>query len=266
MEHFFYKYQGTGNDFVIIDNRNSDFDSSDNQLIADLCHRRKGIGADGLMLLENAEGYDFKMVYFNADGREGSLCGNGARCIVSFAKSLDLFDRQADFLAADGPHTAISNEDGSYIKLSMNEVSAVRQDGEAWVMDTGSPHYVKVVHDLDAFSVVEEGRRIRYNGNYPEGINVNFIALGATQEIRLRTYERGVEDETLACGTGATAAAMVAAHLENSQGSQQWTVHTQGGGLLIDFDRQVQGDRVQFREVRLSGPAQRVFEGKIRIV
>lgn len=259
MQYPFYKYQGAGNDFIVFDNRNGLLNVIDHQVVKNMCDRRIGIGADGLMLLESAEGFDFKMIYFNADGRAGSMCGNGGRCIAAFARHLGLFHRKADFLAVDGPHTAFSNDEGTIIKLSMQDVDAIQKEGDAWILNTGSPHYVKIVENLDEYPVVEEGRRVRYSDRFPEGINVNFVESLPTGGYRVRTYERGVEDETRACGTGATAVALAMAQVNGNSGLLQTDIHVPGGLLTIDFHSEI--DR--FTDIFLTGSALLVYEGKI---
>lgn len=256
----FHKYQGAGNDFVVIDNRNQLFDRGDVELVNRLCDRRFGIGGDGLMLLQEAEGYDFEMVYFNADGREGSMCGNGGRCIVAFARDLGIIDRSTDFLAVDGPHHAEIDGARKWVSLQMIDVDAIGRDGDAYVLDTGSPHYVTLVdRPLADFPVAEEGRRIRNNTTYKkEGINVNFVEAEG-DGYYMRTYERGVEDETLACGTGATAVALAMAVHEGKDGSLAVPIRVAGGNLVIRFDK----DGSRFSRVFLEGPATFVFKGEV---
>ncbi len=257
----FYKYQGAGNDFILFDNRNGFFDRGDNDLVHRLCDRRFGIGGDGLMLLQEANGYDFEMVYYNADGREGSMCGNGGRCIVAFAQDLGLIGAETDFLAADGAHHARMHRTVGWISLGMIDVDEVKSDGGAYVLDTGSPHYVALVEGLAGYPVVEEGRRIRNGLAYAEkGINVNFVEPEG-DGFAVRTYERGVEDETLACGTGATAVALAMAFRAGRQGELEIPIRVQGGALNIRFTKT--GDR--FSQVFLEGPATFVFKGEIEL-
>ena len=258
----FYKYQGAGNDFIIMDNRNRLFDSQNTDLVHRLCDRRFGIGADGLMLLQDVDGYDFEMVYFNADGREASMCGNGGRCIVAFARDRGIIDKATDFLAVDGHHHAEIDPQQAWVSLQMIDVDTIGRDGGAYVLDTGSPHYVKRVEDgLAEMPVAEEGRKIRYSPAYErEGINVNFVQ-PEDDGYYLRTYERGVEDETLACGTGATAAAMAMAVHEGRDGTLAMPIRVAGGNLVVRFVKS--GHR--FSQVFLEGPATFVFKGEIAI-
>lgn len=253
----FYKYQGAGNDFILIDNRKSVFDRKNEGLVRQLCHRRYGIGADGLMLLQKHDTYDFEMVYYNADGKEATMCGNGGRCIVAFARDLQIINHKTVFLAVDGIHhaTIVSNK----VDLEMQNVSEISQDGEAFVLNTGSPHYVIEVENLQQLNVYQEGQRIRNNTTYrSEGINVNFIEK-EEKGYFLRTFERGVEDETLACGTGATAAAIVTAIKEKKTGHVQVSIRVMGGQLLISFYRS--GD--SFSDIHLEGEANFVFSGQL---
>lgn len=255
----FSKYQGAGNDFVLIDNRTGIFDHANVSLIKKLCDRRFGIGADGLMLLQDNKNYDFEMVYFNADGREGTMCGNGGRCIVAFARDLGIIQEETDFMAVDGPHQAhiVSNQ----VNLEMINVDKVEQDGPAFVLNTGSPHYVLPVNNLQAYNVFQNGATIRNNDTYgANGINVNFVEKEDNGYF-IRTFERGVEDETLACGTGATAAAMAMAIQENKEGALEIPIRVLGGQLYISFLKKGH----TFREVHLKGPAEFVFSGEISL-
>ncbi|HCQ11830.1 diaminopimelate epimerase, partial [Flavobacterium sp.] len=204
----FYKYQGTGNDFVMIDNRLENFPKNNTKLIESLCDRRFGIGADGLILLENDNSTDFKMVYYNSDGNESSMCGNGGRCLVAFAKSLNVINNEATFIATDGLHNATIDENG-IVSLQMKDVDEVKIESEYVFLNTGSPHHVTLVNDLENYNVKENGATIRYSDLYGKvGSNVNFVNQLSENHFALRTYERGVEDETLSCGTGATATAI----------------------------------------------------------
>ena len=253
----FYKYQGTGNDFVVVDDRNETFPISQ-KYIADLCHRRFGVGADGLMLLQNAEGYDFRMVYFNADGTEGSMCGNGGRCLVRFAHDLGIISDSTTFIAVDGEHLAkvLPN----VISLKMIDVKNIEQTDSYDFMNTGSPHYVEYVGDLAHFDVFIKGKSIRYKEPFLSkgGTNVNFVEVIGDNQLEVRTYERGVEDETYACGTGVTACAL-SANLR--YGFDKFVdIKVIGGKLRIEFTKNGDGT---FQEVFLIGPAVRVFEGEI---
>ncbi|MFU1857808.1 diaminopimelate epimerase [Sphingobacterium sp. CZ-UAM] len=251
----FSKYQGAGNDFILVDNRDNSFNRTDEALVKRLCDRRFGIGADGLMLLQNKENYDFEMIYYNADGREGSMCGNGGRCIVAFAHDLGVITDKTAFLAVDGVHHASLSAD--LVNLQMIDVREFGRDGEAYILQTGSPHYVSFVTNLKEKNVFQDGFAIRNNATYAkEGINVNFIEK-EEQGYFLRTFERGVEDETYACGTGATAAAMAVALQSELQGDINIPIRVLGGQLYVSFHK----DGHNFTEVFLKGPAQFVFEG-----
>ncbi len=251
----FYKYQATGNDFVMIDNRSQTFDKNNTKLVAALCDRRFGIGADGLILLENNSDYDFEMVYFNADGNQSSMCGNGGRSIVAFAKQLGIIEKTTTFLAIDGPHEARLDTAGVHLK--MQSVSKIYSTSDHVTLDTGSPHYVAFKSEIDALDMKQEGAQIRYSSPFKqEGINVNFVAERAQNTFAVRTYERGVEDETLSCGTGATAAA-IAMHFMKKTNAEHITLKTKGGTLLVSF----QYSEGLYSNVWLSGAANLVFQG-----
>ncbi|AUP77853.1 diaminopimelate epimerase [Flavivirga eckloniae] len=257
MQQTFYKYQGTGNDFVMIDNRQQVFDKNNTKLVASLCDRRFGIGADGLILLENHNDLDFKMVYYNADGNESSMCGNGGRCLVAFAKQLGVIDKKAVFEAIDGLHHATI--EGNIVKLQMVDVDTVEKHENHVFLDTGSPHHVQFEDKIEAFDIKTEGAKIRYGSPYNEaGSNVNFVKKINDQTFAVRTYERGVEDETLSCGTGATAVAL-AMHAINEVGDNLITLQVPGGELQVSFDVE---DGL-YKNVWLIGPAKFVFEGTI---
>ena len=262
----FYKYQGTGNDFIMIDNRDKTVRLK-RAAIEKLCDRRFGIGADGLILLEHAKGYDFKMVYYNSDGRESSMCGNGGRCLIQFAHELGLIKkhlpngRQAyKFIAIDGEHEGEILRNG-IVSLKMQDVKQIKTPGLATVMNTGSPHYVAFVSDVQQLNIVEEARKIRYSKTYTkEGINVNFVQLKTATEIFVRTYERGVEDETLSCGTGVVAACLATA-MQSTAPLKKIKVQTKGGKLEVKFTPVKNG----FENIYLLGPAQKVFKGRFEI-
>jgi diaminopimelate epimerase len=257
MEISFYKYQGTGNDFVMIDDRADIFPDKDLSLIQRLCDRKFGIGADGLILIRDSEEHDFEMVYFNADGSQ-SMCGNGARCAVAFAKFLGIIEQKTNFLAIDGGHQAIVEDE--LIELEMRPVLSLANAGPDYFVNTGSPHHVRFVENVSNYPVFEEGKAIRYSDEYaPKGTNVNFVTPLGKDEIHVRTYERGVENETLSCGTGVTACALVYGY--------QFELHevkikTPGGKLKVRFTESADGS---FQDIWLIGPAEQVFEGKIEI-
>lgn len=257
----FYKYQGAGNDFILIDNRGEQPTDMDYTKVALLCDRRFGIGADGLMFLKDHADYDFEMIYHNADGKLGSMCGNGGRCIVAFAHHLGIFDTETNFLAVDGPHYAKISAEGDWVELQMIDVVQIDFDGEAYVLNTGSPHYVKQTTNLAELNMYAEGYAIRNNETYKaEGINVNFVEPKA-DHLFVRTFERGVEDETFACGTGVTAVAMAMAKHGNQTGHIETPIKVLGGDMKIRFDY----DGQKFTNVFLCGPAKLVFEGKTKL-
>lgn len=253
----FYKYQGTGNDFVMVDNRDGVFDKTDTKRIAFLCDRRFGIGADGFILLENHAELDFTMVYFNADGNESTMCGNGGRCIVAFAEFLNVIENETTFEAIDGAHYAKIEE--GLIHLQMIDVPTIETYNTHHFLNTGSPHHVQKVENLVQFDVFNEGRKIRNGQPYNEaGANVNFVEQINNDTFAIRTYERGVENETLACGTGATAVAL-AMYDSNTTDARVINVNVQGGKVKISFEKE--GDT--YKKVMLIGPAKPVFKGTI---
>jgi diaminopimelate epimerase len=258
MQTKFYKYEGTGNDFVFIDNRQNNFPKTDTKLIEKLCDRRFGIGADGLILLEDDIETDFRMVYYNSDGIQSSMCGNGGRCIVAFAKNLNLISNESTFIATDGLHHASIFENG-IISLGMKNVNKVRIESDFVFLNTGSPHHVMLVDDLNQYDVKTNGAKIRYSDLYGKvGSNVNFVKQISENHFRLRTYERGVEDETFSCGTGATATA-IAMNALGKTNSNHIYLDVEGGKLEVFFEKI--GN--EYNNVFLKGPATFVFEGEI---
>ena len=256
----FSKYQGTGNDFILIDNRNQNFAASNTDFIKKICDRRYGIGADGLILLENETGFDFKMVYFNSDGNQSSMCGNGGRCLVSFAKQLGIIFDKAVFSAVDGSHFATISDIG-IVSLQMKNVSKVNIENDYIFLNTGSPHHVELVDDLENYNVKAEGRKIRYSDLYGnEGSNINFVNQIAQNHFAIRTYERGVEDETLSCGTGATAVAIAMFYTKKTN-SKCIDIDVLGGKLNVKFEQ----NNGIFTDVFLTGPVEFVFEGTLNL-
>ncbi len=254
----FYKYQGTGNDFVMIDNRTSFFPKKNTDLVAFLCDRKFGIGADGLILLENDLSTDFKMVYYNSNGKESTMCGNGGRCLVAFANQLGVIDNEATFIAVDGLHKATVKD--NFVSLQMADVHKIREQENYFYLDTGSPHHVQFVKNLSQMDVDKEGRKLRY-GIYGEtGSNINFVEQIESGEITIRTYERGVEGETLSCGTGVTATA-ISIYKSKRQQELPIVLQTKGGALSVRF-KECEGD---FTDVYLEGSAQFVFSGEITV-
>ena len=258
MQCTFYKYQGTGNDFVIIDNRQNQFDKANANLIANLCDRRFGIGADGLILLENHDNLDFKMVYFNADGNESSMCGNGGRCITDFASYLGIIDMKATFEAIDGIHHAVV--EGELIKLQMQDVSNIQDYKGHLFLDTGSPHYIKLSQEIETLDIKQEGAKIRYSQTYKEeGVNINFVEKVNDETFFVRTYERGVENETLSCGTGVTAVALAMHYIGETQ-KNLITLNTKGGDLKVSFKKQGNS----YVNIWLIGSVTQVYKGEIK--
>lgn len=258
MEFIFYKYQGTGNDFVIIDNREEFLPKENTGLVAKICDRRFGVGADGLILLENHPQADFAMVYYNSDGNLSSMCGNGGRCIVHFAEFLGISSENTTFEAVDGMHEATIKKD--WISLKMNDVEEITVSKDYVLLNTGSPHHVEIVDALQDFDVFKIGRKIRNNSYGKEGANVNFVEQNDDSTFSVRTYERGVEDETLSCGTGVTAVAL--AMFETGRTSENTiTLKTPGGQLKVRFER----IGSQYKNIYLEGPAIQVFNGKWKL-
>ncbi len=256
----FFKYQGTGNDFIILDNRENLYDGITPKQVKHLCNRHFGIGADGLMLLGKKNGYDFEMIYYNADGNESSMCGNGGRCLVKFASNRGIFKSNYRFIAIDGEHNAEIDSDGT-VSLQMKNVDKVDYHGTYTVINTGSPHFVKFAPEVENIDVFATGQEIRYGKEFePGGINVNFVESIGEDAIFVRTYERGVEDETLSCGTGVTASALLSAHNEN--GFNTVEVKTPGGQLSVEFNKI---DDQHFEDIWLCGPAEFVFSGEIEV-
>lgn len=259
----FEKYQGTGNDFVLINGDTQPFDLLDYQRVKSLCDRRFGIGADGFIVIRSHEDSDFEMLYFNADGHPGSLCGNGSRCAVAYAHREGFFSGEnCEFTAYDGVHQARYDSGTGVVELKMNDVFSVEKGQGMVILDTGSPHYVTLVEDLSDLDIVEAGRAIRFSPRFAkDGINVNFVESKQNNALEVATYERGVEDETYSCGTGVTACAL-GYHIlnqENGSGHQEVKIRTKGGELRVRFEKRGH----TFENIWLVGPAVRVFEGSI---
>ncbi len=253
----FYKYQGTGNDFVLIDNRQQQFSKNDTKTIKSICDRKFGVGADGLILLEAHDRLDFTMIYFNADGNESSMCGNGGRCIASFARFLGLVTDHASFEAIDGIHHVKFMGNGD-VSLQMMDVPSLHVLDNHIFTNTGSPHHVQLTDNIEHVDVVAQGRYLRNELYGKEGANINFVEPLGTNIFKVRTYERGVEDETLSCGTGVTAVAL-AMHRTQQTESREITLHTPGGILMVTFETTPQG----YKNIWLTGPAVQVFKGML---
>jgi diaminopimelate epimerase len=257
----FFKYQGTGNDFIMLDGRSKKFVLPTETQINLLCHRQFGIGADGLIVITKSKLADFEMLYFNADGKPGSMCGNGGRCTISFAKYLGIIKNKTNFIAYDGLHSG-SIDDKKTITLKMSDVAGINKIGKDYELNTGSPHYIQFCNSVAQLDVFNEGKKIRYNKVYQEkGINVNFVEI-LKNELYVRTYERGVENETLSCGTGVTASAIAYATLQKQKKSFNIKIKTPGGNLKVSFTT---SDFHHFKEIYLSGPAEQVYQGQIKI-
>lgn len=254
----FEKYQGAGNDFVMIDDRGERFDIHNEKLVHLLCDRHFGIGSDGLILLRHHAEYDFEMIYFNSDGKRGSMCGNGGRCAADFARKLDMIGTEATFLASDGPHRVFLEKQGPV--LGMRDVKSIETIGADYFMDTGSPHYVIIGDDPAKADLLFEAKKIRYNDRFREnGTNVNLVSWDGT--VHIRTYERGVENETLACGTGVTAAAL-AVHHAGLTSKEAVKVQAKGGLLEVRFNKKAEG---QYSDIWLAGPVAFVFNGEVEV-
>jgi diaminopimelate epimerase len=251
----FYKYQGTRNDFILIDDRMATFPKNDTRMVSRMCDRRFGIGADGLILLENDKSAAFGMTYYNSDGKPGSMCGNGGRCIVSFAGFLGIIDSETSFNAVDGLHVAVL--DGANVRLKMQPVSEIREKPQALFLDSGSPHHVQMVKGIKDFAVAAEGARLRYGLYGEKGSNINFVEQLGENSFYVRTYERGVEAETLSCGTGVTAVAL-AMHYSGRTNSETVLLKTPGGELELEFTKNGRG----YDDIYLTGPAEQVFKGE----
>ena len=256
----FYKYQGTGNDFVIVDNRSNEYANLTSKQVKHICDRNFGVGADGLMLLGKKEGYDFEMIYYNSDGNQSTMCGNGGRCLVQFAYHRGIKRSTYNFIAIDGDHKAEIDGDGT-VSLQMQNVDLVNYQNSYAIINTGSPHFVKFDNTVKNIDVPTRGHEIRYSKEFAEkGINVNFVESTGEDSIFVRTYERGVENETLSCGTGVTAAALLSAH--NEKGFNTVRVKTLGGNLSVEFNKI---DDQHFDNIWLCGPAELVYTGVIEL-
>jgi len=250
----FYKYQGTGNDFIIIDNRLKQFPKKDILLINKMCDRKFGVGADGLILIENHKKADFNMVYYNSDGNLSSMCGNGGRCLVHFARFLGIISESATFEAIDGMHEATINDD--MVSLKMNDVDTVLVEEDRVFLNTGSPHDIRLVDDVNTVDVQKLGAKIRHEVYGKKGSNVNFVEQLKEDVFLVRTYERGVEGETLSCGTGVTAVAL-AMYESKKTVSKGVILQTQGGNLKVTFEK----DDSKFTNIYLIGPTEQVYKG-----
>ena len=258
----FSKYHGTGNDFVMIDGRSQDTSYFDSDLIRSICDRRFGIGGDGMIILESSNPYDFMMRHYNSDGYEGTMCGNGGRCITAFARELGMIKHDTTFEGIDGVHSATILPSGE-IRLKLRDVDGIRWVEDGYLVDTGSPHFIKYVSLLNELDVDREGREIRNQARFgKKGVNVNFVEVGgSSNRISVRTYERGVEAETYSCGTGVTAAA-ICSYFHFKTDIFSYHVHTLGGNLNVSFKAQ---HHKHFTDIHLTGTASHVYDGTIEI-
>jgi diaminopimelate epimerase len=255
----FFKYHGAGNDFIMIDSRDLDDSLFTEKMVAMLCNRHLGIGADGLILLMNDDKVDFRMKYFNSDGLEGTMCGNGGRCITAFSRRLGIIKDKAIFTGIDGLHKSYINEEG-IVNLKMIDVNDIKVLSDGYLIDTGSMHFVTFRSDIHSLDVYKEGKEIRHQARFGvKGTNVNFVHLISENEFKMRTYERGVENETLACGTGSVASA-ISAYLKKNTDKTSYLVHAPGGDLQVKFKP---SGHESFKDVWLQGPAEFVFSGEI---
>tara|TARA_B100001996_G_scaffold255866_1_gene198829 strand:+ start:6470 stop:7252 length:783 start_codon:yes stop_codon:yes gene_type:complete len=256
----FQKYQGTGNDFIIINNNSLSFPNKNKDLIKSLCDRKFGIGSDGLILINPSTKTDFEMVYFNSDGNLGSMCGNGARCSAKFAQNQKIIKNNTIFNTCDGKHSAEIIENNIF--LSMKNVSNIKSYKKDLLIDTGSPHYIKTVDDLEKYDVYKEGKKIRnsFKFNNNGGVNVNFVQVVSNSEFYVRTFERGVEDETLSCGTGVTAVALAMFYLKKTN-SKKIKIKTRGGDLKVNFNV----SKNDYTDIKLIGSVEMIFSGEIEI-
>ncbi len=257
----FDKYHGAGNDFIMIDGRNYDISGYTKESIRFLCDRHFGIGADGLILLTESEEADFRMIYFNSDGKEGTMCGNGGRCITAFAEKLGIINEKTEFIGIDGLHQVKILGEKQY-SLKMIDVNKVEKLNDGFLLDTGSTHFVEFREDTPEIDVFNEGRKIRHQNRFgSSGTNVNFIKNIDNSTIKIRTFERGVENETLACGTGSVAAA-ITSYVNSPSEKKSYKIIAPGGELQVDFDTDGRGS---FYDIWLTGPAEFVFSGKVEV-
>ena len=254
----FSKYQGTGNDFIIIDNTTNFFPKTNSKLINFLCDRKIGVGSDGLILIEKSKSSDFAMIYFNADGNLGSMCGNGARCSIHFSVHNKIIDNEVRFLAFDGLHTGSLSD--NLVSVSMSDVLSYDEFNDFIYVDTGSPHLVKCVDDVNQIDIVKISKEIQKDSRFQNGVNVNFLSKEKNDLYKIRTYERGVENETLSCGTGAVASA-IALNILSLVDSESVHLKTKGGNLTVNLKR---SENI-FTNIFLSGNVARVFDGRIKL-
>ena len=254
----FDKYHGCGNDFIIINNLSNTFPKDSENQIKKICNRRFGIGADGLILINYNDKFPFEMIYYNSDGKISTMCGNGGRCVMHYCYSNDIIDNKSEFLACDGIHYGIVND--NYVKVSMSEVDGYEKYNDYLFLNTGSPHLVKFVDDVSSLDLINISRNIQKSNRFDNGVNVNLVSRKNDNLYQIRTYERGVEDETLSCGTGAVASAL-ALNILSLINSKTVNLDTKGGLLTVDFNK----SNSKYTDIHLSGKVKKVFTGILEL-
>lgn len=254
----FDKYHGCGNDFIIINNLSNTFPKDSENQIKKICNRRFGIGADGLILINYNDKFPFEMIYYNSDGKISTMCGNGGRCVMHYCYNNDIIDNKSEFLACDGIHYGIINDD--YVKVSMSDVNGYKKYNDYLFLNTGSPHLVKCVNDVSSLDLINISRNIQKSNRFDNGVNVNLVSRKNDNLYQIRTYERGVEDETLSCGTGAVASA-IALNILSLINSKTVNLDTKGGLLTVDFNK----SNSKYTDIHLSGKVKKVFTGILEL-
>ena len=254
----FDKYHGCGNDFIIVDNLSNTFPKDSENQIKKFCNRRFGIGADGLILVNHNDKFPIEMIYYNSDGKISTMCGNGGRCFMHYCYNNDIIKNKSEFLACDGVHYGVVNDD--YVKVSMSDVNGYKKYNDYLFLNTGSPHLVKCVNDVSSFDLINISRNIQKINQFDKGVNVNLVSRKNDDLYQIRTYERGVEEETLSCGTGAVASAL-ALNILSLVNSKTVNLDTKGGLLTVDFHK----SNSKYTDIHLSGKVKKVFTGIIEL-
>ena len=258
MKISFDKYHGCGNDFIIVDNLSNTFPKDSENEIKKFCNRRFGIGADGLILVNHNDKFPIEMIYYNSDGKISTMCGNGGRCFMHYCYNNDIIKNKSEFLACDGVHYGVVNDD--YVKVSMSDVNGYKKYNDYLFLNTGSPHLVKCVNDVSSFDLINISRNIQKINQFDKGVNVNLVSRKNDDLYQIRTYERGVEEETLSCGTGAVASAL-ALNILSLVNSKTVNLDTKGGLLTVDFHK----SNSKYTDIHLSGKVKKVFTGIIEL-